>query len=78
MCIKHEHKEHQIITELVIIGDEDKEATNSKTEVLVVKPKAEDQSKSEETKQSQELMLSFGDILEHTPVALTPNSPHQT
>ena len=77
MCIKHECKEHHVITKLVRIGDEDKEAIKSKTELLVVKPIAEDQSKSNgET--VQKLMLSFGHILERTPVMFMPNSPHQT
>ena len=39
--IKHELKEHQLITEWVIIGVEDKDATKCKTEVVVLKPKAE-------------------------------------
>ncbi len=75
MCIKHEHKEHQVIT--YRIGDKDKEDINSNTELLVVKPIAEDQSKSDgET--VQKLMLSFGHILERMPVTFMPNSPHQT
>ena len=48
MCIKHEHKEHQVITwcEVVECRDKDKEATKSNAEVLEVKPNVVDQSKS--------------------------------
>ena len=51
MCIKHEDKGHQVITLLVIIGDKDQEAIKSNTELLVVKPIAEDQSKSVKVKE---------------------------
>ena len=33
VCTKYEHIEHQISTELVIVGEECKEVTNSKTEL---------------------------------------------
>ena len=48
MCIKHEHKDHQIITWWEIIGIKDKEAINCVAGVLEVKPKARDQSNNEE------------------------------
>ena len=53
MCIKHEHKEHHVITwcEVVECRDKDKEITKSNAEVLEVKPNAVDQSKSKEIKQ---------------------------
>ncbi len=51
MCIKHEHKEHQVITWCGLVECKDKETTKSKAEVL--KPKAVDQSKSKEMKQSK-------------------------
>ena len=53
VCIKHEHKEHQVITWCEIEGFKDKDATKSKAEVLEVKPNAVDQSKSKEMKQSK-------------------------
>ena len=53
MCIKHEHREHQVITWCGLVECKDKETTKSKAEVLEVKPKAVDQSKSKEIKQSK-------------------------
>ena len=34
MCIKHEHKEHQVITWCGLVECKDKETTKSKAEVL--------------------------------------------
>jgi hypothetical protein len=52
VCMKHEHKEHHVITwcEVVECRDKDKEITKSNAEVLEVKPNAVDQSKSKEIK----------------------------
>ncbi len=73
MCIKHEHKEHQVITWCEIVGFKDKDATKSKVEVLEVKPNAVDQSKSKEMKQSKS-WHSVGNILKCAPVVLKSTS----
>jgi hypothetical protein len=57
VCIKHEHKEHQVITLSEEVECKDKEATKFNAEVLVLKPIAVDQSKSKEMKQSKSWCL---------------------